>query len=193
MSRKTEGGPVHNRLASSVADTIGSTALAVALAGAVSSRLSLQYVPTDSMAPTLGRHSVLLAAKFPEEIRRGDIISFFPRRKASRRLFCELEIRMHAKDPDNELLIKRCVGLPGDTIRIRDGLLIRNGCPVAEPYLPEPMDGSFGPYVVPEGCYFFLGDNRNHSGDSREFGAVPADHIFSRALVYFSPAALRRR
>lgn len=75
--------------------------------------------------------------------------------------------------PDNEslLYVKRVIGLPGDTVEIVDGKVYINGSttPLKEDYLKEVPTGSYGPYEVPEGHYFMLGDNRNVSADSRKW------------------------
>jgi signal peptidase I len=72
-----------------------------------------------------------------------------------------------APDTPEEDYIKRVIGLPGDTVEGIDGVVYINGEPLKEDYLKEPMIGSFGPYEVPEGHYFMLGDNRNISLDAR--------------------------
>ena len=119
--------------------------------------------------------------------------------------------------PDPPLLIKRVVGLPGDRLRIESGRVFLNGKPLDEPYVsfePAPAN-SFrdnfpasiytdpevdpewwrqlqsltrdGELVVPAGEYFVMGDNRNHSMDSRFWGLVPRQAIVARPLViYFS-------
>ena len=71
--------------------------------------------------------------------------------------------------PDNpeELYVKRLIGVGGDEVEIRAGKLNINGKEIEEDYLYEEMKGNFGPYQVPEGGYFMLGDNRNDSKDSR--------------------------
>lgn len=108
-----------------------------------------------------------------EEPQRGDIVIF--------------------KYPDDErqLFIKRVIGLPGDTVIIIDGKVYINDSEEAlnEPYIAQEMIGSFGPYNVPEGHYFMLGDNRNYSRDSRfwENTYVSEDKILGRALFRYSP------
>lgn len=94
-------------------------------------------------------------------------------------------------DDESQLFIKRVIGLPGDTVTIIDGRVYINDSsePLYEPYLPQEMVGSFGPYNVPEGCYFMLGDNRNYSRDSRFWvnQFVRKDQIIGRALFRYSP------
>lgn len=78
--------------------------------------------------------------------------------------------------------VKRVVGLPGDTVTIRGGYLLVNGVKYEEKFLHERMDQDFGPYIVPEGHYFLMGDNRNSSNDSRNaaVGAVARDMIVGK-------------
>lgn len=94
-------------------------------------------------------------------------------------------------DDESELYIKRVMGLPGDTIEIKDGLLYLNNSeePLVEPYLKEIPEGDFGPYQVPEGCYFMLGDNRNKSNDSRmwENTYVTRENVLAKAVFRYYP------
>lgn len=88
--------------------------------------------------------------------------------------------------------VKRIIGLPGETVAIVDGLVYINGSDIPldeSAYLHEPMTGSYGPYVVPEGSYFVLGDNRNHSNDSREWvnTFVPKSDIMGKVFLRFYP------
>jgi len=119
------------------------------------------------------------------EIRRGDVIVFrFP------------------NDPDTDF-VKRVVGLPGETLTIRDKTVFIDGRKLDEPYtlfldsqiyslqpsLPEPFRSrdQYGPYTVPPGQYFAMGDNRDRSNDSRFWGPVARELIKGRAfLVYWS-------
>ncbi|MBC7252017.1 MAG: signal peptidase I [Anaerolineae bacterium] len=93
------------------------------------------------------------------------------------------------KSPQNgsELLIKRVVGLPGETVTIHDGLVYIDGVPLAEPYLTQGTAGYVEPTVVPPLHVYVLGDNRNFSNDSRSFGPVPLENIVGRAWFSYWP------
>lgn len=71
--------------------------------------------------------------------------------------------------PDNEKVnyIKRIIGLPGETIEGKDGYVYINDVPFIEPYVTDLLESDFGPYKIPDKCYFMMGDNRNNSEDSR--------------------------
>ena len=87
--------------------------------------------------------------------------------------------------------VKRVVGLPGDTVEVRQGYLYVNGEKYDEPYiLDEYRTGSlnnFGPYEVPEGEYFVMGDHRNNSNDSRSQGAISRDMIIGHVRSVLFP------
>jgi len=85
--------------------------------------------------------------------------------------------------------IKRCVALPGDVIEINDGKVIVNGNTLLEPYVDsENMRyDDYGPYTVPAGHYFMMGDNRNNSKDSRMIGPIPRQNIVGKAMFVFWP------
>ena len=94
-------------------------------------------------------------------------------------------------DDESQLFVKRVIGLPGETVEIREGKVYINGSdtPLDDSFTPETPMGNYGPYVVPEGSYFMLGDNRNHSGDSRFWKQpyVEKDKIVGKAILRYFP------
>ena len=86
-----------------------------------------------------------------------------------------------------EKLIKRIVGLPGETIEIRDGHVYINGQVLQESYNPTSAIRSYPTSLIPPYHYFLLGDNRDHSGDSRVWGSADKGLIVGRAWVSLWP------
>ncbi|SHN59744.1 signal peptidase I [Desulfitobacterium chlororespirans] len=134
-----------------------------------------RYVPSGSMLPTIQLQDRLIVDKFFfkyfGELHPGDIIVFHPPSEA------------HASDD----FIKRLIALPGDTVGIRNHQTYINGQAIDEPYLAEPQIKTMEPVVVPEGYVFVMGDNRNDSKDSREWGFLPMDSITGRTLFRYWP------
>ncbi|HET7375576.1 MAG TPA: signal peptidase I [Anaerolineae bacterium] len=84
--------------------------------------------------------------------------------------------------------IKRVMGLPGDTVEVRNSQVIVNGKVLDEPYLNAPTNYTYGPQTIEPGHYFVLGDNRNNSSDSHSWGAIASSTIIGRAwFVYWPP------
>lgn len=146
------------------------------------------YIPSASMEPTLGEGDRVLVNKLSydlHDVNRGDVVVF------------ELPADKVGVDGIKDL-IKRVIGLPGDTIETRDGAVYVNDRLLDEPYLAEgtitgdPADGSnpeIARQVVPEDTVFVMGDNRDNSHDSRysDRGPVPIDSIVGRAFVLVWP------
>ena len=86
-----------------------------------------------------------------------------------------------------EMLIKRVVGLPGETIEVRRGQVYIEGEELDEPWTVNPGGGSYGPHTIPPLHVFVLGDNRGASNDSRSFGTVRIEHIVGRAWFSYWP------
>ncbi|OFW38707.1 MAG: signal peptidase I [Acidobacteria bacterium RIFCSPLOWO2_12_FULL_67_14b] len=154
-------------------------------------------IPTGSMKPNLLVGDHLLVNKFifaptasaierallpVRDIERGDVVVFkFP------------------EEPDRDF-IKRVIGLPGDTLELKNQTVHINGMPLIEPYahylFPAAAEGEegsldlrrrYGPVTVPDGHYFMMGDNRDDSQDSRYWGFLPTSYVKGRALfIYWS-------
>ncbi len=92
--------------------------------------------------------------------------------------------------PEEPPYIKRVIGLPGETVEIRDTKVYVNNVELFEPYINEDCEASRcvnRTWALGEDEYFVMGDNRNHSSDSRAFGAVPRERIIGEALIRYWP------
>jgi signal peptidase I len=147
-------------------------------AGIAAVSLVLIYRPVkiegSSMNPLLSDHEAIVINRLVchfEPIHRGDVVVF-----------------RYPLDT-TQSFIKRIVGLPGETVQIRQGLVYVNGNRVPEPYVPSQYEdlSDFGPIQVPSGSYFVLGDRRDSSNDSRVFGTVARRLIEGRAAFAYWP------
>ena len=131
-------------------------------------------VEGTSMAPLLSDQERIFINKFVyrfEPIQRGDVVVFW-----------------YPMDPTKSF-IKRVVGLPGETVEIRQGVVYVNGKSLAEPYVPPQYEdlSDFGPLRIQDGKFFVMGDHRISSNDSRVFGAVESRYIYGRAVFAYWP------
>ncbi len=134
------------------------------------------YIPSLSMAPTLKINDRVLVNKLSydlHEVNRGDLIVFeSPPNEGS----------------DTKDLIKRVIGLPGETVESRDGRMVINGQVLDEPYLDDGVQtGALEKTTIPPDHVWVMGDNRSNSRDSRFFGAIPESLIIGRAFVRVWP------
>ncbi|XMB27218.1 signal peptidase I [Paenibacillus sp. BR2-3] len=140
--------------------------------------INISTVKGQSMQPTLWEGEKLLINKITLSFahpKRGEIIVLHDPSTGINR---------------KEYLVKRVIGIPGDTVEVRDHKLYVNGILKEEPYIDtEIQDTDFTPLTVENGSYFVMGDNR-HAGaskDSRYFGSVPQDSIIGRAAYIWWP------
>ncbi len=131
-------------------------------------------VEGTSMMPVLDDQERIFINKYVyrwEPIERGDVVVF-----------------RYPRDPSKSY-IKRVIGVAGDRVEISDGRVYVNGQRLAEPYVPGEFrdERSYEPTVVPPHSYFVLGDHRNRSSDSREFGPVAENYIYGKAVFVYWP------
>lgn len=135
----------------------------------------LSFVPSSSMEGTIKTNSVVFSTMYDvekEDLERYDILTFI------------------APDDPDVTYIKRLIGLPGETIEVKEGKVYADGVELDDSFIKDSQNRvGDGIYTVPEGCYFFLGDNRNNSKDSRfwENPYVPVEDIQAKAKCILFP------
>ena len=137
-------------------------------------------VPSESMENTIMTGDRIMGSRLTYRLggepERGDVVIFY-----------------HKTEPgkDRTRLVKRIVGLPGETVDIRDNQVYidQSETPLEEPYLPEAMISEDCHFEVPEGCYLMLGDNRNHSRDARGWSDpyVPRKDVLAKVMFRYFP------
>ena len=166
------------RQKSFIRDTLEIVFLALVLYVVIQYAVQTVHVLGSSMLYTLHDNDLLVASKISYKLhqpQRGDIIVFKPPDEASRDF------------------IKRIIALPGERIRITNGVVYINDQILREPYLPEkwtynnnwPASGQ--DQIMPPNEYFVMGDNRNHSSDSRTFGPITLESILGKAEIRIWP------
>jgi signal peptidase I len=167
-SAPPEEGVNWKRFVFDIIETLALAAILFLGINAVSARVR---VDGFSMLPTLEDGEFVLVSKVNYQfgdVERGDIVVFhFP------------------LDPEQEL-IKRVIGLSGDTVSVQNGIVSINGQVLNEPYIAAAPAYS-GEWTVPEGQLFVLGDNRNDSSDSHSWGYLPFEKVVGKAVVIYWP------
>lgn len=133
------------------------------------------YIPSGSMEPTLKVGDRIIVNKLLYRFsspKRGDIMVF-----------------KYPVNPDRDF-IKRVIGLPGETIEIKDSKVYIDGKILEQPFLPPNLkyDRNFAPIKIGEHQYFMMGDNRNNSEDSRFWGTLPEKNIVGKAMFVYWPS-----
>jgi len=168
-----------------ILETLGLAVLLFLVINIISARVR---VDGFSMRPTLDDGEFVLISRLAYQfgpVQRGDIIVFRPPMYPQEGFFRRLLGLPNISD-DYEDYIKRVIGVPGDTIKIKNGLVHINGELVSEPYIAAPPDYP-GEWTVPAGELFVLGDNRNNSADSHAWDFLPEQNILGKALVVYWP------
>ena len=135
----------------------------------------ISFIPSSSMEGTIMTNSVVFSARYDaskDKLERYDILTFV------------------SPDDSNVTYIKRLIGLPEETVEVKEGKVYANGAELDNSYIKESQRQiGDGIYKIPEGCYFFMGDNRNNSNDSRfwEEPYVPAKNIQAKAKCVIFP------
>ncbi|MGB3769228.1 MAG: signal peptidase I [Phormidesmis sp.] len=139
-----------------------------------------RFIPSGSMIPTLQIDDRLVVEKISYRFnppKRGDIIVFRAPQKA-------LDA---ANVQGKAAYIKRVIGLPGETVEVKEGKVFIDGKALEEDYIQSPPTYTLPAEVVPADEYLVLGDNRNSSSDGHVWGFLPKDTIIGRAAVRFWP------
>jgi signal peptidase I len=160
------------------------------------------YIPSPSMEPTLMEGDRVLVNKLAYrfgDVHRDDVVVFVnPNPGVSQNDRGVIGGFLHwlgegigVAQPADEDYIKRVIGLPGETVQLKNHTVLIDGTPLAEPYLTakaRSCNGDFGPVTVPSGALFVMGDNRCNSADSRfGLGFVPIDDVVGHAFVIIWP------
>ncbi|HWI54694.1 MAG TPA: signal peptidase I [Desulfobacteria bacterium] len=131
------------------------------------------FIPSGSMEPTLKKGDRIVVSKITyrlSEPKRGDIIVF-----------------KYPVNPKRDF-IKRLIGLPGETLEVKNSQVYIDGKVLEQSFLPKGLTyNNFGPVKIPEKQYFMMGDNRNNSEDSRFWGTLPEENIIGRAMFVYWP------
>ncbi len=159
-----------------VLELVETVLLAVLLYFAIDAVFARVRVENISMQPTLYQGDVLVVNKVAYKIgkfKTGDVVVFH--------------------NPNNEVedYIKRIIGTPGDTVDVFNGQVSVNGNVLTEYYIAAAPNYE-GEWIVPANSIFVLGDNRNQSSDSHEWGFVPIKDVVGKALfIYWPPSAMK--
>lgn len=129
--------------------------------------LHIAFVPSESMEPTIRTNSLVISTRYDiNKIERNDVITFWQ---------------------NGEILIKRVIGLPNETVSIRDNEVYINDKHIKCSYLKEKMITKNVTVKIPKNELFVMGDNRNNSSDSRVFGTIKKKEVIARSKIVLLP------
>ena len=137
--------------------------------------LQVFWIPSGSMEPTLDINDRIVVNK----------VSFHFR--DPRRLEVVVFRQVESADPTKKDLIKRLVGLPGERLELKNGVIVINGRPIDERHTGNQDFANFGPVTIPQDSFFVMGDNRPASADSRYWGFLPKKNLIGPAFLRIWP------
>jgi signal peptidase I len=189
IDRLTSGLPRGWRIAIDWAVTIiGAIAIVLAIKAWV---INPYRIPSSSMEPTLhcARPGQGCEAHWSDRVLANRFIYHFRSPKRGEIIVFKTPPAAAERCGAGGTFVKRLIGLPGETVTERSGVVYIDGRRLNEPYVkPDRRDSRSGRWLVPKGSYFFMGDNRSQSCDSREWGSVPRGNIIGKVFfVYWPP------
>ena len=186
-----------DRTKSVVRDWVESIIIAFLLAAVIRTFVVQAFkIPTGSMRPTLMEGDLILVNKFLYGAKIPFTDIRLPKVRPPKR--GDVVVFIYPEDKSKDF-IKRLIGLPGETVEIKNGTIYINGNPLIDSKFGQIYYYNFGAFqeegfkeVVPQGSYFVLGDNSRSSKDSRYWGYVPEKNVLGKAMViYWPPNRLR--
>lgn len=176
MPEEPQVGPTKGRLNHWLFDWGETIAVAFILALVIRAFfIQVFWIPSSSMEPTLDINDRLIVNKVAFHFRQ-------PKRE-------EIVVFRQVASPDGAKrdLIKRVIGLPGEELQVKDGVVHINGEALEEVHPMHRDFSDFGPVTVPPDAYFVMGDNRPASADSRYWGFLPEDNLIGPAFMRIWP------
>jgi len=149
-------------------------------------KFGVSFVPSGSMYPNLKIGTVFFPMSVnPDDITYDDIVTFFPFIERDEPITNNFTVLYYQRVQNQQMFVKRVVGLGGDIIEVKDGVVYRNSQPIDPKYESEPANEDFGPYTVPADHIFVMGDNRNYSADSRVYGAFHKNQFYGKLVLKY--------
>ena len=149
-----------------------------------------RFIPSESMLPTLKIEDHLIiekVSKYAFNASRGDIVVFYPPFLEKEQKGLISDVTRLLSFPNHTAYIKRVIGLPGETVEVKEGLVYINNKAIEESYIKEKPFYTMKKITVPQDSLFVLGDNRNNSMDGHVWGTLPTKYVVGKAVLNFWP------
>jgi signal peptidase I len=172
-------------------DWLATICVALAFVLAFEAEIAKPYrIPSSSMEPTLhcAQPGAWCEGRFSDRVIANRLAYRFSAPKRGQIVVFDAPVAAAVQCGEGGTFVKRLIGLPGDVVSQREGVVSVNGTRLREPYASgTPDDKTTGTWRVPSGRYFFLGDDRSHSCDSRMWGSVPRRSLIGPLLLTYWP------